>query len=533
MEFNIHYIAIIVAIAIIISMQIKFFAQNRDKLRLLKSIFDIKKGSSLETSEIGNATIIIEKPQGISPVFSEIIDTINDYLYENKGAASDFHLIKDVVDRNCDSVEEEVATLTPIPLYFGLIGTMIGILVGVAFLVFSGGIDSLLTAGDVNAGAGIVELLGGVALAMVSSIVGIGLTTYGSYLTKGAKNQLNGDKNKFLSWIQVKLLPSLSGNATSAIYTLQSNLTTFNKTFSDNIEGMNDAFSVVGQSYKDQLELMTILRDLDISKMATANVQVLKELKKSTVEFERFNQYLHNVSNYIDNVQKLNSGINEHLNRTQLIEQMGEFFKEEIQQIESRKGLINSVAGEIDNTLRNTLNQLEESADKQIQFFIENSVALQEKFNKVIEEQAKEANRIANEQRDKFNSAIEEQASTMQMRLKETATILEEIKHLKDVKSSMDGIESATREQNKKLDSLISVLSEGNYNNIIPQSSNGTKTTSKLSTIAIVVTCAVVSIAALLYIGKEAYEMFTDETTTQSISIKNDEQSIIDNKTNS
>ena len=53
--------------------------------------------------------------------------------------------MKDIIDRNCDSVEEEIQALIPIPIYLGLVGTMLGILVGAGLLVFSGGLHDLLS----------------------------------------------------------------------------------------------------------------------------------------------------------------------------------------------------------------------------------------------------------------------------------------------------------------------------------------------------------------------------------------------------
>ena len=78
-------------------------------------------------------------------VLDEILRSINNYLANNKGNVSDFHLMKDIVDRNCDSVEEEINTQIPVPLYLGLIGTMTGILVGIGYLWISGDLNALLS----------------------------------------------------------------------------------------------------------------------------------------------------------------------------------------------------------------------------------------------------------------------------------------------------------------------------------------------------------------------------------------------------
>lgn len=429
--------------------QIKQLTSKRQKI-----IERLKKNAKCALNSNGENNII--KPS--SPVFNNIILSINDYLAVNKGAASDFHLIKDVVDRNCDSVEEEIATLTPIPLYLGLIGTMLGILVGVGFLVFSGGIDALLSTQVSQAGSGIVELLGGVALAMGSSIVGILLTTTGSYYTKESKNKLNCNKNAFLSWIQVKLLPTLSGNATTAIYTLQQNLSTFNNTFASNIKEMGTAFSATSQSHQDQLKLMQLVERMDVTRMAKANVSVLQELQKNTQEFSKFNEYLHSVTGYLEKVQTLSLEVNEHLNRTKAIEDMGVFFKDEIQQIDARKGAISRSVGAVDIALQIAISKMQESAEQQLNEFVKFSVIQHEKISKTVEGQQEVLSSIVIEQQGKFSNAIDEQKTILQQRMEETSLLIEELKNLSAVKASMSNIEKATTEQNKRIEGLTSAI---------------------------------------------------------------------------
>lgn len=50
--------------------------------------------------------------------------------------------MKDVVERYCDAEEEEINIQQPIPLYLGLMGTMVGIIVGIGFIAVSGGLSS-------------------------------------------------------------------------------------------------------------------------------------------------------------------------------------------------------------------------------------------------------------------------------------------------------------------------------------------------------------------------------------------------------
>src|SRR5690606_28850043 len=73
---------------------------------------------------------IIESDAKKNCVFEKILFSVNNYLIRNRGAASDFNLIKDIVERNTDAVEEDINSSIGIPLYLGLMGTMMGIVIG-------------------------------------------------------------------------------------------------------------------------------------------------------------------------------------------------------------------------------------------------------------------------------------------------------------------------------------------------------------------------------------------------------------------
>ncbi len=550
-----HYIIIIIVIITIVLSQFYFFGKNRSKLKELENIFPKDTDDDLSTFTDDDLTTI--ESDYSSPIFLKVVHTINDYLTKNKGAASDFILIKDVVDRNSDSVEEEIATLTPIPLYLGLIGTMFGILIGVGFLVFTGGIEALLSTASEDANSGIMELLGGVALAMISSIMGIFLTTSASYLTKDAKSTLNSNKNAFFSWIQVELLPSLSNNAATAVYTLQQNLAIFNTTFSSNIEGMNKAFSTVNESHKDQLELMKLVERMDVTMMAKANIQVLKELQKSTAELDKFNIYMSNVSSYLENVQQLNAGINEHLNRTHVIEEMGVFFKSEIQQIESRKAAISRIVGSVDQTLNQSLVQIQENTEQHLTKFIHHSATQQDKFidavndfdckaTSTMQDQQERFNKISGdqqekiedsiveqrgrlnlaideqqerigvsmlEQRDKFNKVIDEQSQSLKNQLQETSVLIEEIRNLGSLKSIMQSIETSTSANSENTENLTLAIrdlcqSQSDQGYVIHNDNQpASDSTAKWMKITVITASIIIGIAGLLYIAMEIASM--------------------------
>ena len=144
---------------------------------------------------------------------------------------------------------------------------------------------------------------------MVASLLGIVCTTSISWSSKTATSEVEANKNTFYSWIQTQLLPVLSGNTVNALYLLQQNLMTFNQTFQSNIAGLDAALSRVESTSQEQVELISLIRDIDVRRVAQANVTVLRELKSCTAEIATFNQYLHNVSNYLNAVNELNANL--------------------------------------------------------------------------------------------------------------------------------------------------------------------------------------------------------------------------------
>ena len=172
-------------VVVIIALQIFFFVKNVLRMREYKQIFSEESSWGIaHNSETKFVSGIYGRG---NKVFESIKDSINKYLENNSGSVIDFSLLKDAVDRHCDSVENDINTLTPTPLYCGLAGTMAGVIVGLSSLLTTGSITALLSSGSGNFGTaaeGVNDLLSGVAWAMLASIMGILLTTIASLLFK-------------------------------------------------------------------------------------------------------------------------------------------------------------------------------------------------------------------------------------------------------------------------------------------------------------------------------------------------------------
>ena len=479
-----HYFIVIALIILIIVLQVRSYLNTKNKITSFNSIFpsydsdyrikNVLVKVSEEPDHESEEDYLISDEEGVevsqldvtssSPVMGQIITALNNYLSKNKGAASDFHLMKDVVERYCDAEEEEITTQQPIPLYLGLMGTMVGIIVGIGAIAISGGLagDSLMN--HIN------ELMTCVAIAMAASFTGVLCTTLIAWKSKDAVSKVQADKNRFYSWIQTELLPVLSGDAVNAIYLLQQNLMSFNQTFKANVAGLDTALSKIGDASKEQVELIELIRDIDIRQVAQANIKVLKELKDCTSEMTTFNQYLHNVSGYLNAVNALNNNINEHLNRTAAIERMGAFFESEIAQVSEREQYINQVVANVDDTLKRTFEALSDNVrtgvvelrSKAAEEYAELTTsweAQQNAFKESLAAQQIAMQELLQQREREFTEYLVQQQASLAEKATVITSMAQEIQMLGDTKSAMNDLVATTRDQNRKLDLLIESIS--------------------------------------------------------------------------
>ena len=121
-----HALVPVIIIAII-CIQIFFFVKNLLRMNQFSKIFSEESSWRLRRNEQTN---LVDGVYGAgNKIFESIKNSINKYLGNNSGSVIDFGLLKDAVDRHCDSVENDIATQTPIPLYWGLAGTMAGVII--------------------------------------------------------------------------------------------------------------------------------------------------------------------------------------------------------------------------------------------------------------------------------------------------------------------------------------------------------------------------------------------------------------------
>jgi hypothetical protein len=393
-----------------------------------------------------------------NPALKIIIESINVYLEKNKGNSVDYHLMKDIVDRNCDAIEDEIQAQMPMPLYAGLAGTMSGVIVGVGYLWLSGGLKELLSTDKteqvanaitktseqaVTSGAdGIEAVLGGIALAMLASFIGIILTTLGSWRAKSVKVQVEQGKQDFLSWLQQELLPKLKTGVDAEIGRITDNIKESNASFAENTTKLNATLKDINQAISGMTGMLHSLENLNVVQFASANIQVYEKLKNCTDELGRFAHYITSLDDFIAKIDTLSTKMGEVDDRVRAIEEMGRYFRDERSNLEAMKGLISSSIGEADANLKNAVAGFKDSATANYT------------------EMA-----IHNEQRrQEFERAIDEQQRQLESKLGEKVAqldyISDELKKLAPIKDSISKFESATKEQNRRIEDLAASIRE-------------------------------------------------------------------------
>jgi hypothetical protein len=320
--------------------------------------------------------ITIHKETKMNEIEQSILSDINSYLDKNKDSVADFNLIKDIVDRKLDQLDDEINSSIPVPLYLGLAGTMLGIIIGLGFM-------PSLSSKEFE--QSIDVLLAGVKLAMIASFCGLLLTVISSgYSYKRAKRIIEQKRNDFFSFIQTELLPVITQNLSASLISLQNNLITFNNTFGDNINKFNSVLGDIKGSFDSQVELMKEIQDLDVVKLSRVNIDVLRELKSSVSKFEIFNQYLTQINAFVANAKELNVSIERQIHRTNDIHSVASdlrsnisnnqdimnFLRDELKEIQSRRQFVKDAVIHVDQSVSEALDGLEQT-------FIEKKAAIQ------------------------------------------------------------------------------------------------------------------------------------------------------------
>lgn len=361
MENQYQYYIVALFVILIVVWQLCSYVRNVQRINRLNNLFNKNEFNTL----LNEDGIVSIQNNLASEDYKTTLKDVNSYLAKNKNKASDYHIIKEIVERNAHSVEEEIDTMLSTPLYLGLMATIIGIAFGVIFFAIED-LPNLLYGDEIEVN-GIRTLLTDVGIAMIASFAGVLATKMSTSKYNDARRNMLSQKNVFLTWIQTELMPNLNDDLTGALVKMTQDLNNFNNTFAENTRELHETLQLVTDNYENQVELLETIDKLKINKIASANIEVYDKLKGCSDEIGKLFNHLEQSERYITKVVELNEKLGSIEERTKLSEELGRYFRDEIEYVKDRQGQMRMTMSQLDSVIAEALSNLGTSVNANVQ----------------------------------------------------------------------------------------------------------------------------------------------------------------------
>ena len=396
-------IASIAVVLLVVFFQYSKFSQTRKRIDLFSEIFA---GQDYDLDKDENGLVVGITGSG-NEIFDDIKNSINGYLGGTQGTEVDFQLLKDSVDRHCDMIEDEINSQMPLPLYFGLAGTMTGAIIGLFALVFGGSILELLAGKAAGAANNINDLLWGVAIAMVASAIGIILTSLNTIYFKDNKLQEETEKNKFLAWMQSRVLSAVPSSVSQQMKALVTQLTTFNRNFRSNTDSINTTLKRAKEVYQSQADVIEEYKAIDLAEIANGVSSIMRRLRSSTESLDNFTQYLKTVHEYYEEMQVFVEKLDNETERIGILQDIQKFFQ-------SHKAVIAEETSDAHKNIQESIKAVQKSTQQQVD---ETYTALTEQSQKLkgaVDENNEQFRNLCQDMRTKFKEQMDEMPAVAQ-----------------------------------------------------------------------------------------------------------------------
>ena len=298
-----------VVFVIFLGFQMKFFLETMKYRRLFNDFFLKNSEYSTFQKEIGNESITQLGRVGTEGSdLNVLIDEINHYVAKTKGT-TDFSVIQNKVERKLNMRYDQSVAKLAFPTYLGLMGTFLGVFIGI--LMFLRGFDGANNITDDS----IKNLLTGVLVSTLTSLVGLLLTTINNAKSGEARKNIEEDKNEFYDFVQTELMPSLDVSMVLAITKLHETVDRFEPAFDRVINRFQDTFDRCTKAFGDSFEqnvtavanaVDTMGKNMDkINENISLQKQLLSTLKSDEI-VKGLDKYIEAANHFVSITQSLN-----------------------------------------------------------------------------------------------------------------------------------------------------------------------------------------------------------------------------------
>lgn len=284
------------------------------------------------TDEDVNVSLITTT--GGSKSFKEVVFETNEYLCKNVGTSADLGVLQDICDKKLEVKENAVKSTLNLPLFVGLGGTFIGIIIGVIGFAFD--LNSLFDSTSsspeieqtINAPVGnesvttisAVEsqqnepssdetnslqfLLYGIGCAMAASLCGLVLMVINTAINyRKATADLDTKRNEYFDFLRRELMPTLANSMSSSLNSLKSVLGHFVDKFGKNLDAYADSAELLNENLEKQHLVLTQIQDMGMTRMANRVASAFVQLNEAADALNTFHQYQQDLNTTIHQVQ--------------------------------------------------------------------------------------------------------------------------------------------------------------------------------------------------------------------------------------
>ena len=298
-----------IVFVIFIFFQIKYFAETRKYRNLFNNFFAKKEEYATYHTIINGEDITQLRQVGESGSdLNTLIAEINHYVAKTKGT-TDFAVIQNKVERKLNMRYDQSVAKLAFPTYLGLMGTFLGVFIGI--LMFLRGFDGANNITDDS----IKNLLTGVLVSTLTSLVGLLLTTINNAKSGEARKNIEEDKNEFYDFVQTELMPSLDVSMVLAITKLHETVDRFEPAFDRVINRFQDTFDRCTKAFGDSFEqnvtavanaVDTMGKNMDkINENISLQKQLLSTLKSDEI-VKGLDKYIEAANHFVSITQSLN-----------------------------------------------------------------------------------------------------------------------------------------------------------------------------------------------------------------------------------
>lgn len=369
--------------------------------------------------------------EGTSKSIKGIRDSINTYLINNFGAGVNFSIIKDLVDREVEIKDNTISQTINLPLYLGLAATMLGIIFG---------LFAMPSFDPSNPTLAIDPLINGVKTAMLGSLVGLVMTIcLSAFSYRPARQVVQEQKNKQLSYLQATLLPELIKAEDTGVSGLKSSLDRFAREATKISDTVLIAANQTGENLMLQKEVIEKVDNMNMLKVSKYTLELYDKMEANMDAFSSFSRYLagmERISGQLAGFAERTSDID------RVIRSIDENFKEakdlsaflamHFDKIERAGGAARDAVGIAELHFESAITELKKRTDELIGKLTLSAGNHDETLNNIYKAIAENLNQITNEYVSAFSTAF----SDSMPKLKQ----LDHLESIKEINASLDVI---------------------------------------------------------------------------------------------